>query len=131
MRKTPTKFFLAHGIILSISFVLLSFSSNGQSESEDLLIMQISELDAYSYGDIARSLKDNDQVSVSEACVPALLVAFQISDANGRTKEENILYIKTLIASSSELTNVTFKEGFSQQDLRETCDQARRGLLSE
>lgn len=112
-------------------FVLMSFSSYGQSASDDLLIMQISELDAYSYGDIARSLKGNDQVSVSEACVPALLVAFKISEANSRTKEENILYIKSLIAGSSELTGVTFKEDFSQQDLRDTCDQARRGLLSE
>lgn len=97
----------------------------------DYLVVHISEIDAYSYGDLARSIKGNDQVSITEACVPASLVAFKISEANTRSIEENVIYIKSLVASSTELQTVTFKEGYAEIELRSNCEQARKGLLSD
>jgi len=97
----------------------------------DYLVVHISDIDAYSYGDLARSIKGNDQVSIAEACIPASLVAFKISEANTRSTEENVIYIKSLIVSASELQVVTLREGYSEIELRSNCDQARKGLLSE
>jgi len=132
MRKTYNLFFLGHRTIVLLAFLFAGsvlFAQN--TANADYLVVHISDIDAYSYGDLARSIKGNDQVSIAEACIPASLVAFKISEANTRSTEENVIYIKSLIVSASELQVVTLREGYSEIELRSNCDQARKGLLSE
>lgn len=132
MRKTYTLFFLGHRTLLFLAFAFMCFNVSAQVASDtDYIVVHIEELDAYSYGDLARSLKSNDQLAIAEACVPASLVAFKISDGNQRTTEENVIYIKSLIGSATQLQTVKFKEGFTETDLRHNCELARKGLLSE
>ncbi|MFT4682676.1 MAG: hypothetical protein ACJAU0_000818 [Flavobacteriales bacterium] len=132
MRKTYNLFFLGHRTIVLLAFLFASSVLFAQDTANtDYLVVHISDIDAYSYGDLARSIKGNDQVSITEACIPASLVAFQISEANTRSTEENVIYIKSLIVSATELHTVNFKEGYSEIELRSNCGLARKGLLSE
>jgi hypothetical protein len=132
MRKTYNLFFLGHRTIVLLAFLFASSVLFAQDTANtDYLVVHISDIDAYSYGDLARSIKGNDQVSITEACIPASLVAFQISEAKTRSTEENVIYIKSLIVSATELHTVNFKEGYSEIELRSNCGLARKGLLSE
>lgn len=132
MRKTHTLFFRGHRTLLLLAFVIVSTVLFAQEAPDtDYIVMHVEDIDAYSYGDLARSLKGNNQISIAEACVPASLVAFKVSDSNSRTTLENVTYIKSLIASATDLETFNFKEGFTETELRFNCEQARKGLLTE
>lgn len=132
MRKAHTLSFLGQRTLLLLAFLFASTVLFAQEAPDtDYIVMHVEDIDAYSYGDLARSLKGNDQISIAEACVPASLVAFKISDSNSRSTPENVTYIKSLIGSATDLETFDFKEGFTETELRFNCEQARKGLLSE
>ncbi|WP_306640202.1 hypothetical protein [Sanyastnella coralliicola] len=118
------------GAILALCCLFISPESIAQADvDQDLLVVQMTEIDAYSYGDMARSLKGNDQFSINEACVPGKLVVFNIDD-NNLSREEAFQTLKGLIAEATELEAIELTE-MSKSDFSSTCMDVRRGITGQ
>lgn len=127
---TSTKHLTGHIFSSLVVLLMLSFSGVAQDTSERPIIIEIEGLDAYTYGDIARGLKESAVFSIQEACVPIGVIAFDSQNSNGITREEFFDRIKSEVQSLSGLTSVTLTE-LDTEGMRNLCKEARRGRVDE
>lgn len=125
---TSKKYPLVSPLYFSLLLFLIAplFTVAQQNADSQLIVVEISALDAYSYGDFARAMKSETDYTIKEACVPVGLVAFEVQPASALTREQAYQRIKAEITSSTGLSDITLTD-HDFEWMRERCLNARRG----
>ena len=123
-------FSLLRKLALPVCLLCVSFTSSyGQTESEDpdhIFFVQIDKLDAYSYGDIARSLKGESQLEIVQSCVPAELVQFKHDSAI--SVDQAFENLQGLVMSQGLDLELKMLPDYDLEAFRNACLSVRRGF---
>ena len=72
------------------AFALLAIANTSSAQNpnygeERVMFVEIQGLDAYSYGAIATAIKDNDDLSIRQSCVPGKMMMFDVDNESNES----------------------------------------------
>lgn len=124
--------FLHHLTLLLIMGTLSAFTglsgyAQSPSEAERVLFIQISDLSPDDFFKIQGAFKDNPEVFVKQACIPAEVIMFGLGSSNNLSLDENFNRVKGVVLERTNLSQVAILAEYSEADFLERCKLFRMG----
>ena len=116
-------------MVLVAALALMSFQSPTDTTANTdptEIIIQVVDLDAYEYRDIAKAFRGDELVTLKSACVPVELIAFEINEGNALNTGENYGHIQMIISQVLTDAEVVWTD-HNMESLQEECLAARNG----
>lgn len=114
--------------LMACGLLLMSAGASAQSPDygdDRVMFVEIQGLDAYSYGAIATAIKDNEDLSIRQSCVPAKMIMFDIQDDNDESLELLFQQVKSITLSSTDLTELKIVAEYTEEAFLARCAMFR------
>lgn len=104
-----------------VFFLFLNFSSLSPS---DQLFIEIENLSPSLYKDYILESLDNNQLEITEACVPAKVLCVKYT---GNSEGSSLNIIKNFFSDHPQSGTVNILSNFNMEDFQDKCSNARLG----
>lgn len=131
------KLSIRNGLLATIAaFALIASASTAFAQGPDygvdrVMFVEIQGLDAYSYGAIATAIKDNDDLSIRQSCVPAKMIMFDVKEGNDETLELLFQQVKSITLATTDLTDLKIVAEYTEEAFLARCAMFRTSSSPE
>ena len=114
----------------TIAFAFLAIANTSAAQGPDygddrVMFVEIQGLDAYSYGAIATAIKDNEDLSIRQSCVPAKMIMFDIQSGNDESLDLLFQQVKSLTLATTDLTDLKIVAEYTEEAFLARCAMFR------
>ena len=118
-------------LVIAITGLMMGFTTSLDAQTpnsgERVMFIQIQNLNPDEFQKIAHTFKDNDQLNVKQACVPAEVIMFSVPSSNTLSLDENFNRVKGSVLENTTLTSVSILAEYSEEDFIDRCKMFRSG----
>ena len=107
------KLSIKKGLITCVTaFALLAIANTSSAQNpnygeERVMFVEIQGLDAYSYGAIATAIKDNDDLSIRQSCVPGKMIMFDVDNESNESLDLLFQQVKSITLTAINPDDLT------------------------
>lgn len=120
--------------LMLTSLIVFGFgllSSYAQSTGERSMFIRVENISPDDYFKIAEQYKNNQQVYIKQACVPAEVIMFGIAPSNQSSLDDNFNQVKGVVLENTNLTQVAIIAEYTEEAFLERCKLFRTGISVE
>jgi len=114
--------------VAAFAFLAIANTSSAQGPNygeERVMFVEIQGLDAYSYGAIATAIKDSDDLSIRQSCVPGKMIMFDIADENDESLGLLFQQVKSITLATTDLDDLKIVAEFTEEEFLTRCAMFR------
>ncbi len=127
-----TRKLLHVGSLLLLFSVLFHFPSNAQDASGDrVMFVEMEKLSTTTYVDLAGLIKESEDLSIKQTCIPAKIVMFTLPASNTESLEMNFYNLQVLILDVVDIGELKILAEYSEQDFLDRCLEFRMRSTQE